>query len=95
MAIPKFLQSSLASYDVSKLDMEKDKDLIITEILNKGDENALKWITSNYSEKDVKQIISSPIKGSWLKKTLEYWLKIFDIKLDKRTFKNSVINLNA
>jgi len=75
--------------------MEKDKDLIITEVLNKGDEDALRWITNNYSGKDIKQVISSPIRGFWLKKTLEYWLKIFDIKLDERTFKNSVINLNA
>jgi len=95
MTVPKFLQSSLASYDVSKLNVEKDKNLIITEVLNKGDEDALRWITSNYSKKDLKQVISSPIKGFWLKKTLEYWLKIFDIKLDGKTFKNSVINLNA
>jgi hypothetical protein len=75
--------------------MEKDKDLIITEVLNKGDEDALLWITNNYSKSDIKHVVSSPIKGFWLKKTLEYWLKIFNIQLDKKTFKNSVINLNA
>lgn len=95
MSVPKFLESSLASYNVTKLDKVKDKDIIITEILNKGDENAMVWITNNYSRGDIKQVISSPIKGLWFGKTLKYWLNIFDIKLDEKTFKNSVLNLNA
>jgi len=95
MTIPSYLKSSLASYNVSKLDIIRDKDLIITEVLNKGDENALMWIVNNYSKNDIKQVISSPIRGLWLKKTLRYWLKIFDVKLDKKVFSHSILNLNA
>lgn len=95
MTLPNYLQPVLASYDVSKLDSEKDKDIIVTEILNKGDENSLAWLTNTYSKGEIKQVISSPIKGMWLKRTLEYWLKIFDVKIDEKSFENSIINLNA
>ncbi len=95
MAVPKFLQPHLASYDLSKLNIERDKDLIVTEVLNKGDEKALKWLVGAYSKSDVRQIVSSPIRGMWLKGTLKYWLKIFNLKLNPKTFEDSVINLNA
>lgn len=95
MALPNYLQTYLASYNVSKLDVKRDKDVIITEILNKGDEKAMGWLASNYSKDDIKKVISTPIKGMWLKKTLGYWLKIFDINLDKKVFENSLLNLNA
>ena len=95
MALPKFLQTYLASYDLSGLDTERDKELIITEILNKGDEKALRWLTKTYSKSDVKKIISSPIRGMWFKSTLGYWLRIFGLELAPKDFEKSVINLNA
>ena len=94
MALPSFLQPYLASYNLSKLDIEKDKKLIITEILNKGDSQALKWLTRHYSKKDIKSTIELPIRGSWLKPTLDYWLKIFGIKKSDKTYNEAIINLN-
>lgn len=95
MSIPNKLQASLASYDVSKLDKINDKDIIITEILNKGDEDDLNWLIHTYTRNDIKQNIKSPMKGMWLKNTLKYWLKIFDIKMTQKLFESSVLNLNA
>src|SRR3972149_1171276 len=40
MALPSFLQGCLASYDLKKIDEKRDKKIIITEILNKGDDIA-------------------------------------------------------
>ena len=34
MSILSFLQTYLASYDLSRMDTERDKEIIITEILN-------------------------------------------------------------
>ena len=93
MALPNFLQPYLASYDLSKLDVRRDKQLIITQILNKGNYQALHWLGKTYSRKEIKEEISSPTPGMWLKSTLLYWLKIFNIKIDKKTFNRAALNL--
>lgn len=94
MALPRFLKPCFPSYDLKSLDLKKDRDLIITEILNKGDERMLSWVGKNYSVKEVKQVVSSPSKGMWMKSILSYWLKIFNLELDKKIFDKAVIDLN-
>ena len=95
MAVPKFLQSSLASYNLVNLDVKRDKDIIITEVLNKGDEDALAWLTKNYTKKEVKEVVENPVRGMWLKNTLGYWLKIFGINGSDKKFERAVLNLNV
>lgn len=95
MALPKFLQPYLASYDLKSLDLNRDKDLIITEILNKGDEQALSWLGRNYSQKDIRKVLSFPTKGMWMKSVLSYWLKIFNLKLKRGIFNKAIIRLNS
>ncbi|MBL7150503.1 hypothetical protein ISS86_01080 [Candidatus Microgenomates bacterium] len=91
--VPKFLQPYLASYDLTELDIKRDKELIITEILNKGNDKALRWLGKVYSQKEIKKVISSPVRGMWLKNILSYWQKIFNIKLDKKIFKEAILDL--
>ena len=67
MSLPKFLQPCFPSWDVKNLDKTKDKKLIITQILNYGTEKDLKWLAKVYSGKDLRQVISKPSKGVWLK----------------------------
>ena len=94
MALPNFLQPYLASYDLTRMDKKRDKKIIITEVLNKGDDIAIKWLGANYSLKEIKEVVSSPIRGMWLSEVLSYWLKIFDLKLSEDVFKRAVINLS-
>lgn len=94
MAIPNFLQTYFASYELSSLDIKRDKDLIITEILNKGDEKAVRWLGGNYTAKDIKSVVSKPTRGMWLESTLNYWLKILSINLPPEIKKKAIINLN-
>lgn len=94
MALPSFLQSCLASYDLSQMDKKRDKKTIITEILNKGDDIAIGWLGANYNQKEIKEVVSSPTRGMWLENTLTYWLKIFDLKLPKSVFQKAIINLS-
>ena len=94
MPIPKFLQSYLASYDLSELDTKEDKKLIITEILNKGNGEALSWVTDTYSKDDIKEVVSSPTRGMWLETNLAYWQMIFGLKIAPEVYRNAVINLN-
>jgi len=94
MSVPKFLQPYLASYDLNKLDATKDRNLIIREVLNKGNHKALVWLGKNYSRKELKGVIVSPTRGMWMRSILSYWLKIFNIKLPKKTFEEAIVNLN-
>lgn len=94
MSLPIFLQPYLASYDLSKIDVEQDKDIIITEILNKGNFEALSWLGKVYTQEEIKQILTSPTKGMWMKSVLSYWLKIFNTKLPRRIFEEAIVNLN-
>lgn len=94
MALPKFLQPCLPSYDLSKLSLKRDKKIIITHVLNRGDDTALEWLGKTYSQKDIKEVVSSPTRGVWLESILTYWQKILNIKLPKNTFRRAILNLN-
>lgn len=94
MAIPKFLQPYLASYELSSLDRKKDKDVIITEILNKGDGKALSWLAKIYTQAELREVVSSPIKGLWMKSVLKYWQKILDINIPRDKFERAILDLN-
>lgn len=94
MALPQFLQPYLASYDLTKMDIKRDKRTIITEVLNKGDDTALQWLGKTYTQKEFKEVIASPIRGMWLSSVLLYWLKVFNLKIPEDTFQKAIINLN-
>lgn len=91
--LPSFLQSSLPSYDLSKLDIVEDKKLIITSVLNEGDFQALQWLTKTYTITDMKNVIEHPTRGSWYEWILKYWLMILDIHLHPDTYKKAIIRL--
>lgn len=95
MGLPKFLQSCFPSYDLAGLDRGKDKNLIVTQILNYGTEKEIEWMGKNYSKKEIEEIIKSPTSGMWVKSILLYWLNIFDIKLDQNNLNKAIINLNS
>lgn len=94
MALPSFLQPCLASYNLSKMDKNRDKITIITEVLNKGDGEALNWLCKTYTQKQIRAVIKNPTRGMWLSEILTYWLKIFEIKLPENVFKAAIIDLN-
>lgn len=79
--IPQSLQAALWSYDLERLDIEKDKKLIITQVLNYGVLKDVKWLYSIYSEEDIKEVVKNPSRGRWFAKTLNFWLTVFNIKL--------------
>lgn len=88
------MQPCFPSYDIKNLNKTKHKKLIITEILNFGTEKDLKWLTRTYSKKDLKQVVLEPDKGVWLKEVLNYWQRIFNLKIAKRDFQKAIFNIN-
>lgn len=89
--LPEFLQPCFPSYDLDKLSMETDKKLIITSILNKGEQKALDWLLKTYSTKEIKNTIKKPARGFWQKSVLKYWLNIFNFRLPEKIFQKAII----
>jgi len=62
--IPKRLQGLFWSNDLTNLDLDKDKDLIIHQILTYGSLNDFKWLKSIYPKEEIKKIfITYPKKN--------------------------------
>lgn len=92
--LPKFLQFVLWSYDSNKIDLEKDKEIIITQILNYGDWQDLKWLYSVYNEGDIKRVVSHPSRGLWFEKVLNFWEKMFNLRIPKKVRQKAIFNIN-
>lgn len=95
MALPRFLQPHLPSYDIFKMDVKNpaDKEEIITAILNYGNSKTLKWLFKTYSLEEIKEEIKNPSRGCWDRKALNYWTKIFDVKVDKDIYEMAIFSL--
>lgn len=94
MAIPAFLQSCLWSYNLSKLDKKRSKHLIITQIINYGNDKQLSWLKKNYSPEEIKKVVSHPSRGVWFRDKLRFWLKVFNLTIDPLDFEVAIFDLN-
>jgi len=93
LKIPKKMKWLFWSYDISSLDLKKDKDYIIPQTLNYGTWEDVQWLFRVYSEEEIVKIIENPNRGLWFEKVLNFWLKMFDIKLKKNIYQKALINL--
>ena len=73
----------LWSYDITKMNLKKDKIRIITNILNLGSKEATDLLFQIYSAKEIKQTVKNPRPGEWNDKSLNYWSIIFDMEPKK------------
>lgn len=92
--LPKRLQSVLWSYDISKIDLRKDKREIITQVLNYGTWEDLKWLYRVYSEKEIKEVVKNPRRGVWFEKVLNFWTLIFNLRLEKDIYQKAIFDIN-
>lgn len=96
MPLPKFLEPFLPSYNISKMDLKNqyDKKLIIEAILNQGTTKEIKWLFRTYSWREIKNVVKNPARGCWDARVLNFWTKIFNIKLDPIIYEMAMIDLN-
>lgn len=93
--VPKEFQSALWSYDISKLDSERDTNLIITQLLNYGGEKGREWILENYSDEKIRQVLSHPQRGVWIREILRELLNKEDLTIDPLEYEAAIRNLTA
>lgn len=91
--IPQSLQSVLWSYNLKELNLQEDKETIITQVLNYGSWRDVKWLYSVYPEKDIRAVVSHPKKGLWFERALNFWEKVFDIRIPEKTRRNSIFTI--
>lgn len=80
-AVPAIFKAFLWSYDFDKLDLEKDKERIIFNVLNLGSKEATDLLFKIYSKQDIKNVIKHPRPGEWHKKSLNYWSLVFNVQV--------------
>lgn len=93
LKIPKKMQWLFWSCRIEDLDLKKDKNYIIFQVLNYGTWEDVKWLFKVYSEKEIKKVIKNPGKGLWFKDVLNFWSLMFDLKLKKRVQERAIFNL--
>ena len=74
----------LWSFDIKKMELEKDKKQIITNVLNFGTKEATDLLFEVYKRQEIKQQVENPLSGEWSDKSLNYWSLILGVN-----FKNT------
>ncbi len=91
--IPKKFQHALWSYDISKLDTQKDASLIITQFLNYGGKEAQKWVFENYPKEKILEVLAHPQRGMWVREVLNEMLRKNDLTIDPLEYKMAIMKL--
>ena len=80
---PKIIQPFLWFSDLKKIDLQKDKNRIILNVLNIGTKKATDWLFSFYGRPAIrKTVINLGGKGELSSKSLNYWALI--LKIDQK-----------
>lgn len=58
-SIPDFFKPLLWSYNFSKIDLERDKKVIIINTINYGDLRHWRWLFGYYGKEEIKKILES------------------------------------
>lgn len=83
MVLPERLRPYFPSYELSDLNSQESSRLIITNLLNFGDTEAVAWVLSTYEPSDIIEVIQNPSRGSWTKKALNYWQLIYGLDVEQ------------
>lgn len=79
----KIFKPFLWSYDVPKMDLERDKKRIITNVLNFGTKDATDFLFKTFDKKEIIELVKNPIPGEMSKKSLNYWALVLNVNPGK------------
>ena len=83
--IPKALKPYFQDYDVSRLDITRDANLIIQRVLEFGTWEEIRWLFETYGSNRIRSFLRE--RGERLLKpvTFHYWRKLMEIRRWKRS----------
>ncbi len=79
-APPTFLQPFLWSYNLEKMDIESDKNVIIKNILDYGTAKATDWLYTVYNDSEIQAAIQASTSSDWSKKSLALWQLVYNVQ---------------
>lgn len=79
MNIPQSVKNTLWSYNIDKIDLQKNKDTIIFNVLNFGNLESAQWLQNVYSKNEIIDVIEESNTQKWSPKSLNYWATYFSI----------------
>lgn len=74
--LPNAVKASLWSYDTGALDAERDKELILFNIMNYGGDEAARWACATYTQEDMAYAVEHSPKSAWSRKSLAFWTAV-------------------
>jgi len=77
-SLPLPVRTALWSYDTERLDITKDKTLIIRGVLASGTYEAVRWLRSTYQEHEIEDAFRTSVASAWSPKTLRFWSLILN-----------------
>ncbi len=77
--IPEYIKPYLWSYDAAEIDIERHRELIITQILNLGSKKSIDWLLETYTRQEIEEVVSHPRRGVWNKKSYNFWTILLGI----------------
>jgi hypothetical protein len=92
--LPAAVRSTLWSHDLSGIDPQRDRELIITQVLNYGNWQAVLWLLETYGEKEVRKVVRKPRRGMWWPRVLNYWQVVLEATIPKLVYDRAIIRMN-
>lgn len=93
--IPKTLQGILWSCSVEKLDLERDKNYIIHQVLAYGDLEQINWLLKIYGKEEIKKEFLSAPQNAYSPTSFifakDIVLGLKDISLDKERYVQNIL----
>lgn len=88
--IPKNLQGILWSRNINNLDLHKDKNYIVHQILAYGGWNHLIWLLDNYKLNEIRDVFTQHPSKDYSERSFNFiqkiLLKIPNVNIDKRYY---------
>lgn len=91
--IPDSVKACVWFADPAALDWEGNKALIITQVLNRGTQEAVRWVHERYGWDAVRDVVSHPRRGLWFPQALNFWIHFFGISLKPETYQRALFRL--
>lgn len=82
--LPQSVKAVLWSYKLDRIEVQKHKKIIISQVLNFGSEEAIKWMFKQYGFALVAKIANTIPLFQWNKKSLALWSIVLSINPKER-----------
>lgn len=79
---PQSVKACLWSYDTNRIDMSDQghRRILIEQVLNKGSMDALMWLFTQMSQKEIVDTIENSMVSQWDKRSLNLWSLVFSAR---------------